>query len=475
MESNVEHVATHNKICLVSDWKIYLDDFSLNKISQAFESTSVGVVYSDFNVATSNFDKNPERICPPMWSMERFLAVDYLGPLIAMRSSLLEINEQHEVSRTKSILNAHDQGLEITLIQNPLYEVVQSEFQSTWESRADVIGKYFESINRASKITSTKTSWLDISNALLAPDRISVIIPTRGGKANWWGRPLIFDCIDTLMQQKIGNHQIEVIVVFDSDTDQSYLDQLRTKDIPGFSFTLVGYDPPFNFSRKCNLGASHATGEVLLFLNDDTLWRNDDALLELAGSAMLPNVGAVGAKLFFKNGRIQHAGYILRNGFVGHAYFKDVDGFGPFGDLVATHEVVGVTGACLAQKRTVWETVGQWDEEFPGAYNDIDYCFKIRESGFTILQVNSARLIHFESITRDPIVKPFETERILQRWKHRFTAEPFFRMQVRTAEVQFISGGLLGEYYRYAISTYRHKGIAGLVGLVSNFSSKLFK
>ena len=84
--------------------------------------------------------------------------------------------------------------------------------------------------------------------------------------------------------------------------------------------------------------------------NDDTVWRTSDSLLELAGSAMIKHVGAVGAKLFFENGRLQHGGYILTRGFIGHAYFRDVEGFGPFGDLAITHEVVGVTGACLAQR-----------------------------------------------------------------------------------------------------------------------------
>ena len=103
------------------------------------------------------------------------------------------------------------------------------------------------------------------------------------------------------------------------------------------------------------------------------------------------------AKLLFENESIQHAGYILREGFVGHAYIKDNDGFGPFGDLESTHEVVGVTGACLAQRKEIWETIGKWNESFPSSYNDVDYCFRITEAGFSILQVNQAKLKHFRN------------------------------------------------------------------------------
>jgi GT2 family glycosyltransferase len=170
-----------------------------------------------------------------------------------------------------------------------------------------------------------------------------------------------------LQKQKLENSRVEVIVVFDSDSKLNYLKKLKKLESEKFSISLVSYDPPFNFARKCNIGAQSASGEVILFLNDDTICIDSGALLELAGTAMITEVGAVGAKLLFENESIQHAGYILREGFVGHAYIKDNDGFGPFGDLVSTHEVVGVTGACLAQRKEIWETIGKWNESFPSS------------------------------------------------------------------------------------------------------------
>jgi GT2 family glycosyltransferase len=187
---------------------------------------------------------------------------------------------------------------------------------------------------------------------------------------------------------------------------------------------------------------------------------------------MIENVGAVGAKLLFENGRIQHAGYILREGFVGHAYIKDIDGFGPFGDLVSTHEVEGVTGACLAQRREIWESIGKWNEDFPASYNDVDYCFRITAAGFSILQVNQAKLKHFESVTRNPKVYPRERKMIEQLWGHKFAEEPYFRMAVTKPEMRTVHGNMLIRYVTYARATYRRQGILGLWGLVVNVARK---
>jgi GT2 family glycosyltransferase len=340
------------------------------------------------------------------------------------------------------------------------------------ESRNIEVTKFLDSYRPGSKVAASSTPWLNISNSGLAPKLISVVIPTRGTKKSIFCNELIVNCVKSLQQQNLDNSKVEVIVVFDSDSKLKYLKKLKKLETEKFSISLISYDPPFNFAKKCNLGAESATGEVVLFLNDDTLWLDPNALLELAGSAMIANVGAVGAKLQFENGRIQHAGYILREGFVGHAYIKDIDGFGPFGDLVSTHEVVGVTGACLAQRKEIWESIGKWNEDFPASYNDVDYCFRITASGFHILQVNQAKLKHFESVTRDPKVYPRERKMIEQLWGHKFKEEPFFRMAVTKPEMRNVHGNVLIRYVNYARATHRRQGLVGLFGLVFNVARK---
>ena len=111
----------------------------------------------------------------------------------------------------------------------------------------------------------------------------------------------------------------------------------------------------------------------------------------------------------------------------------------------------------------------------PAAYNDVDYCFRIRNYGFSIIQNNSARLFHYESITRNPVVKPEETALILARWKDSMTDEPFFRTEVMNTELRHLKGTLFQEYSRYIQTTYRHAGISGVARIFANGFKKLIR
>jgi glycosyltransferase involved in cell wall biosynthesis len=96
-----------------------------------------------------------------------------------------------------------------------------------------------------------------------------------------------------MTEQSLGTSKVEVVIVYDTDCKTDYLEKVKKLESDSVSIKLVAYDPPFNFSAKCNLGASNSLGEVILFLNDDTVWRTSDSLLELAGSAMIKNVEAL--------------------------------------------------------------------------------------------------------------------------------------------------------------------------------------
>jgi GT2 family glycosyltransferase len=470
--SESPEVTQEKTICLIMDCEVSFSSNYFDLLEKAFRDSNLAVLYTDFEFE-SELSAVKSRIRPPNWSPERFLSNDFLGPVFALDLALLdESSTLGELTRTQLLLSCMSQRLKIQLIAQVGYALSPEKLNFDFESRNSEVTKFLTNHRQESNVADSSTPWLKISNSGLAPKLISVVIPTRGTKKSIFSSALIFNCVKSLQQQNLGDSKVEVIVVFDSDSKLKYLDKLRKLENEKFSISFVSYDPPFNFAKKCNLGAESATGEVVLFLNDDTLWLDPSALLELAGSAMIENVGAVGAKLLFENGRIQHAGYILREGFVGHAYIKDIDGFGPFGDLVSTHEVVGVTGACLAQRREIWESIGKWNEDFPASYNDVDYCFRITAAGFNILQVNQAKLKHFESVTRNPRVHPRERKMIEQLWGHKFAEEPYFRMAVTKPEMRTVHGNMLIRYVTYARATYRRQGILGLWGLVVNVARK---
>ena len=464
-----QEVVQDRTICLIMDCDVTFASNYFDLLEEAFKDRNLAVVYTDFEYK-SNFSSDKSRIRPPNWSQERFLSNDFLGSVFAFNSELVDADSKlGKSTRTQLLLSCISSGLKLRLIDQLGYVVSPENLNLKDDFRNSEVANFLAEYRPGSKIVSSHTPWSIISNADLAPEKISIVIPTRGSKKNVFDPALITECIQSLLDQDFGNSTIEVIVVFDSDVNLDYLSEIRKFSKSNLEILFIEYTPPFNFSKKCNLGAEAASGEVIIFLNDDTVWMSANSLLEIAGCAMLEGVGAVGAKLFFENGRIQHAGYITRDEFIDHAYLKDFDGFGPFGDLVVTHEVVGVTGACLAQRKYVWESIGKWDESIPAAFNDVDYCFKIREAGLSILQANLANLTHFESLTRNPKTQPEEIDMIKRRWGHRFVDEPFFRMavQVPVAEEKTVE-----RYWLYAKRTFRHDGIKGMAGLVFNVARK---
>lgn len=464
------------QICILRDYDIEISSDYFNLLGVAFQGNSVAVVYTDFS-SSSEFELISGRIRLPSWSPERFLSIDYLGPVIAVDfSAISDLQEPKSVAtRSSIVLTCIENDLNVVHVAEIGYSVPFESFQESSNSHSTEVQSFLDKNRPGSKVKSEVATWNIVSNKGIAPNLISVIIPTRGAKKSSRSKPLIVECIRSIASQNLGNSKLEIIVVYDTDASTKYLNEIESFESKNITMHKISYDPPFNFSKKCNIGAQNASGDVIVFLNDDTWLRSANSILELAGTAMISNVGAVGAKLFFENDRLQHAGYILRHGFVGHAYIRDVDGYGPFGDLVVPHEVVGVTGACFAQRKDVWIKTGGWDESLPAAYNDVDYCFRIRSHGYSIIQNNSARLFHYESITRNPAVKPEETALILERWKDSMAEEPFFRAEVVNKELGYLTGTLLQEYSRYIQTTYRHAGIVGVARIFLNGFKKLIR
>ena len=169
----------------------------------------------------------------------------------------------------------------------------------------------------------------------------------------------------------------------------------------------VSYSEPFNWSRVNNLGASHATGTHLLFMNDDMEVITPDWLESMLEFSQRDGVGAVGAKLLFPDGRIQHAGVVVMRGKPGHPYycFPGGDPGYFFGNAVHKN-FIAVTGACLMTRKAVFESVGGLNEDFPLNYNDVDYCLKLIAGGRRVVYTPHAQLYHFESLSRPKGVEP---------------------------------------------------------------------
>lgn len=197
-------------------------------------------------------------------------------------------------------------------------------------------------------------------------------------------------------------------------------------------------DEPFNFSRLNNRAAREADGEFLLFLNNDTEVISAEWLAALVEHGQRPEIGAVGAKLLYPDGRTQHAGVVLGIGEVaGHAHrWVPDDNPGYYGSAAMVREFSAVTGACLLTRRKLFLELGGLDEKnLAVAYNDVDYCLRLRERGLRIIYTPYAKLFHHESLTRGAANNPREAAYMAARWGRLMLNDPYYNPALsRTAE-----------------------------------------
>lgn len=260
---------------------------------------------------------------------------------------------------------------------------------------------------------------------------VSIIIPTIGASNIVWGkrRMLVVETIKSVIARS-SHRAIEFVVVYDTPTPPEVLEALRT--IEGATIKLIEFREKFNFSAKCNVGALHADGDVLVFLNDDMEAVSDGLVESLIAPLAEPDVGLTGAKLLFENLRIQHGGVFYGHGDVGHAYYKELhpQATGSHAELWINREASALTGACVAVRREVFDEVGGFTELLPANFNDVDFSFKIRRTGRRLLWLHDCVLFHFESLTREPTVHRWEVKTLTDRWgtfqtvKERYLNDP---------------------------------------------------
>jgi GT2 family glycosyltransferase len=250
---------------------------------------------------------------------------------------------------------------------------------------------------------------------------VSIIIPSRDQAA------ILERCLETLFEHTDAN-AFEVIVV-DTGSKEPETRQLYEKYQRQNRFRVVHQSPPFNFGKACNFGASHASGDLLLFLNNDTEILHDGWLELLTQWFELEDIGIVGAKLLYPGGRLQHAGVIVGiGGIASHIFIKEQENIGTmFGTDGWYRDVSAVTGACLMISRRVFDEVKGFDEDFVLLYSDVDLCLKAGQAGYNIVYTPQVRLIHHESLTHRGRAPRSDFERATQKWKKWLQqGDPFF-------------------------------------------------
>ncbi len=248
------------------------------------------------------------------------------------------------------------------------------------------------------KITSTRAfeTIFKISYQIIGNPKISIII------ANKDHEPDLRRCITSILEKSTYDNFEIIVVENNSETAeiQKYYEELKENG----KVKIITYQGSFNYSAINNLGAAKAEGEYLLLLNNDTQVITVNWLEELLMYAQRDDVGAVGAKLYYGDKTIQHAGVVLGLGAhrtAGHShYMQHRENLGYMGRLCYTQNVSAVTGACLMVSKALFEKAGGLEESFAVSLNDVDFCIKLREMGYLNVFTPFAELYHFESASR---------------------------------------------------------------------------
>lgn len=224
---------------------------------------------------------------------------------------------------------------------------------------------------------------------------ISIIIPNKDHIDD------LKRCIDSIEAKSTYTNYEYIIVENNSEEKETfaYYEQLEAVNP---KVHVVYYKGHFNYSAINNFGVQYAKGEYFLLLNNDTEIINDDCLEELLGYCTREDVGAVGARLYYEDDTIQHAGVVIGfGGIAGHCFVQQKRGFtGYCHRIICAQDYSAVTAACMMVKREAFEKVGGLSEELQVAFNDIDFCMKLRQAGYLIVYNPYAELYHYESKSR---------------------------------------------------------------------------
>lgn len=420
------------------------DELDARALDQMVGATSdeIDVVYSDHDLVRSD-GRYASPSYKPDFSPERLRNQNYITHLLMARRDLaVEVGGFREgfdgAQDHDLVLRLTERARQVAHVAQVLYHwrqspesVTTSSDNKRWAFEAGVraVADQCErlGIDATTELTDHDGCYR-IRRRLAAPPRISVVIPTRGTAGRVWGvsRVFVVDAIRSLVETATYP-DLEFVVVHDTATPPAVLRAIER--LVGDRLRLVEYGAAtFNFSEKMNIGALHATGELLLLLNDDTELVEPSSLEVMAAHLLAGDVGMVGAKLLFEDDTLQHGGHVYHHDMLPacRGWRGDSPGPWPLRPLAVERECSGVTAAAALVKRSVFDEVGGFPEALPLNYNDVDLCLKIRRAGHRIIWTPWACWYHFESKSRVPQVTDAEFEFVNRRWHHEIHHDPYY-------------------------------------------------
>jgi GT2 family glycosyltransferase len=334
----------------------------------------------------------------PDWSPYRLWSHDYVGHAVACRASFLRRALPERLGGAlvyELLLAAARAGAAVQHLPFVLYHCRQPVAVEE-DARRAALERHLRRVAPGACVEPGKLAGTSRVRPPMPPERplASILIPTRNRVE------LLRRCIDTL-RGETRYDPYEILVIDNGSDDPQALRYLAELESSGAA-RVLRYPGRFNFASINDHGARAARGSVLVLLNNDIEIHDPGWLEELVAWALRDDVGAVGCRLRYGDGRVQHDGVLLGvGGLAVHQHrFRDPDDPASDPDARVVREVGALTAACLALREQVWNEVGGMDEELPIAFNDVDLCIRIRERGYRLLFTPNADLLHLESASR---------------------------------------------------------------------------
>ncbi len=382
--------------------------FEVVKLLQ--EHPEADLVYSDIDYIDEKGNRSNPYLYPG-WSPALLLSTDYVSRLSIYRRGILEevggLREGFDGCRDYDlVLRVTERTAEIHHVPKVLYHrraparPSASSSEDKGRVRDSTRRALSDALERRGLEGSVEEGYLPgqfrARLEIKGEPKVSAIIPTRDNVS------FLKRCIDSV-EQLTTYRNYELLIVDNNSRDRETLEYLASTP-----HRVIPFREEFNYSRINNFAVSHAEGEYILLLNDDTEVISGGWLHAMLEHAQRPEVGAVGAKLIYPDGRIQHAGVVLgagspwEPGVATHSYqFYSSDSPGHAGALTMPTNCSAVTAACMLLRKSLFEEVGGLDEEnLSVQFNDVDLCLRISEQGYYIVCTPHAELYHHESVSR---------------------------------------------------------------------------
>jgi O-antigen biosynthesis protein len=413
-----------------------LPSFALFEVACRIQTDpSADVLYSDHDYLDANGGQRCNPLFKPDWSPEIMLSANYITHLTVLRRSLLNeighLNSDTDGAQDWDLyFRATEHASQVVHIPKVLYHwrmhagsTAHNDSAKNYAANAQLraISSHLARTGMEGDPEVMSDGLLHVRFRRPVDSLVTIIIPTRDRI------DLLSRALSTLLTHTHYPHY-EILIVDTGSREKAtadYFESLKSDS----RVRIIWHPGPFNFSAANNEAARHAQGELFLFLNNDVEITSPHWLDELANWASYTPIGIVGAKLLRANGLIQHAGVVLGlGGFADHPFADQASlTFGLAGSTGWYRNFLAVTGACMMVRRSVFEEIGGFDENFVLCGSDVEICLRARRFGYRVVYNPFAAMIHHEQQTRGTDVPPIDFVESIKHYRHWLLAgDPFW-------------------------------------------------